>query len=143
MERAREERAAARREARRLREAEAQQARESYVIWVIGGYYPENMLAAPNLLLGQFDHDDFWALAEFLGQVKPPVATREDIEKAGLDVIKPQQLADYLKGDKIATNTADGVRTTSIGVVCTDSRLPCVFSVSFAYLTTRMTRKFV
>ncbi|KAF8321994.1 uncharacterized protein EI90DRAFT_2489705 [Cantharellus anzutake] len=106
IERAREERAA-RREERRLREAEAQQARESYVIWVIGGYYPENMLGAPNLLLGQFDHDDFWALAEFLGQVKPPVATREDIEKAGLEVIKKQQLAEYLKGDKIAPNTSD------------------------------------
>ena len=118
MERAREERAAARREARRLREAEAQQARESYVIWVIGGYYPENMLGAPNLLLGQFDHDDFWALAEFLGQVKPPVATREDIEKAGLELIKPSQLTDYLKEDKIATNTADGVRVTFVAEVC-------------------------
>ena len=63
LERHREERAAvrerqARRDARRRREA---QARESYVIMAIAGFYPDHMLLAPNLFLGQFDHDDFWS----------------------------------------------------------------------------------
>lgn len=35
---------------------------QSYVIWVIGGYYPEEMVntLVPHFMLGQFDHEDFW-----------------------------------------------------------------------------------
>lgn len=46
----------------RARERMRERARESYVIWVIGGFYPEEMVAGlvPHFLLGQFDHDDFW-----------------------------------------------------------------------------------
>lgn len=46
----------------RARERIRERARESYVIWVIGGFYPEEMVAGlvPHFLLGQFDHDDFW-----------------------------------------------------------------------------------
>jgi len=109
LERHREERAAmrerqARRDARRRREA---QARESYVIMAIAGFYPDHMLLAPNLFLGQFDHDDFWALAELLGQVKPPVATKDDIEHSGLQVIKTEKIAEYAKNGQIAINTIE------------------------------------
>jgi len=108
----------AHREVRRVREALARErtrqrardrARESYVIWVIGGFYPEEMVAGlvPHFLLGQFDHDDFWALAELLGQVKPPVASKEDIEKSGLEVIKATQMAEYTKNGRIAENTVE------------------------------------
>lgn len=46
----------------RARERMRERARESYVIWVIGGFYPEELVAGlvPHFLLGQFDHDDFW-----------------------------------------------------------------------------------
>ncbi|KAF9508324.1 hypothetical protein BS47DRAFT_236245 [Hydnum rufescens UP504] len=109
LERHREERAAmrerqARRDARRRREA---QARESYVIMAIAGFYPDHMLLAPNLFLGQFDHDDFWALAELLGQVKPPVATKDDIEHSGLPVVKTEKISEYAENGLIATNTIE------------------------------------
>lgn len=53
------------------------------------------------------------ALAELLGQVKPPVASKEDIEKSGLEVIKATQLPEYTKNSKIAENTVDRVSTLS------------------------------
>lgn len=48
-------------------------------------------------------------LAELLGQVKPPTASREDIEKSGLEVIKPAQLEQYEKESKIASNCTERV----------------------------------
>ncbi|KAF8319680.1 hypothetical protein DL93DRAFT_108709 [Clavulina sp. PMI_390] len=35
---------------------------ESYVIWVVGGYYPEEMVETmvPHILLGHFDQSDLW-----------------------------------------------------------------------------------
>lgn len=65
------------------------------------------MLTAPNIVLGQFDHDDFWALAELLGQVKPQVATKDDIEKSGLEVIKGADLKRYEEEGKVASLTTD------------------------------------
>lgn len=53
------------------------------------------------------------ALAELLGQVKPPVASKEDIEKSGLEVIKAAQLPEYTKNGRIAENTVDRVSTQS------------------------------
>ncbi|KAG8949208.1 hypothetical protein FRC04_009007 [Tulasnella sp. 424] len=81
----------------------------NYLIWVIGGYYPEShpILTSPNLLLNQFDQDDFWGLAELLGQVKPPVASKTDIDQSGLEIIKPSQVAEYEKEGKITSNTSE------------------------------------
>jgi len=110
------ERDASRAEAARLAAEAAETARDAngnasgtrnYVIWVIGGFYPDHMLMTPNVLLGQFDHDDFWALAELLGQVKSPVASKDDIEQSGLQVVKTSQLAEYAEQGKIASNTID------------------------------------
>jgi hypothetical protein len=76
-----------------------------------GGYYPSNhpILTSPNLLLNQFDHEDFWGLAELLGQVKPPVASKADIERAGLEVIKGKLLKQYAREGKVTNNTSDRV----------------------------------
>ena len=62
----------------------------NYVIWVVGGNYPAGhpILTIPHLFTGELSHDDLWALSEALGQHKPPVATKADIAKAGLRVIK-------------------------------------------------------
>jgi hypothetical protein len=62
----------------------------NYVIWVVGGYYPAGhpILTIPHLFTGELSHDDLWALAEAMGQAKPPTATKEDIAKAGLKVVK-------------------------------------------------------
>lgn len=48
-------------------------------------------------------------LAELLGQVKPPVATKEEIEKSGLQIIKPSDLQQYEKDGRVASNCVDRV----------------------------------
>ncbi|KIJ54868.1 hypothetical protein M422DRAFT_42081 [Sphaerobolus stellatus SS14] len=78
----------------------------TYLIFVIGGYYPPNH----SLVTGADDMNSFealWELAELIGQVKPPVATKEDIEKSGLTVFKASELVEYEKTDKVASNTVD------------------------------------
>jgi hypothetical protein len=67
----------------------------NYVIWVVGGNYPAGhpILTIPHLFTGELNHDDLWALAEAMGQHKPPVATKDDIAKAGLRVIKGSEIA--------------------------------------------------
>ena len=64
-----------------------------------------------------FDYFDFSnvlinmcrALAELLGQVKPPVATKDDIEHSGLQVIKTEKIAEYAQNGQIAINTIERV----------------------------------
>ncbi|KAG8771424.1 hypothetical protein FRC12_003622 [Ceratobasidium sp. 428] len=81
----------------------------NYIIWIIGGYYPSNhpLLAHPNLFLGQVHPDELWMLNEFLGQVKPPTASREDIAKAGLRVIKGAQLGEFAKDGGVTENCTE------------------------------------
>ena len=52
-------------------------------------------------------------LADLLGQVKPPVASKEDIEKSGLEIIKPSSLPGYEKLGKVASNTVERVGSSS------------------------------
>jgi hypothetical protein len=42
--------------------------------------------------------------------VKPPTVTKEDIEKSGLEIIKPSQIEQYEKENKIASNCTERVR---------------------------------
>lgn len=52
----------------------------------------------------------FRELAELLGQVKPPVATREDIDNSGLQIIKASEMKRYEEEGRIASNCTDRVR---------------------------------
>ncbi|QRV92604.1 Zinc finger RING-type protein [Ceratobasidium sp. AG-Ba] len=81
----------------------------NYIIWIIGGYYASNhpLLAHPNLFLGQVHPDELWMLNEFLGQVKPPTASREDIAKAGLRVIKGHQVEEFAKDGGVTENCTE------------------------------------
>ncbi|KAG8740206.1 hypothetical protein FRC10_004607 [Ceratobasidium sp. 414] len=83
----------------------------NYIIWIIGGYYPSNhpLLAHPNLFLGQVHPDELWMLNEFLGQVKPPTASREDIANAGLRVIKGAQVGELAKDGSVTENCTERV----------------------------------
>ena len=56
-------------------------------------------------------------LAELLGQVKPPVATQEDIEKSGLQIILANELGEYERQGKVASNCVERVRPSHIGFV--------------------------
>ena len=48
-------------------------------------------------------------LVELLGNAKSSTASREDIERSGLEVIKRSQLEEYEKSKKISSNCAERV----------------------------------
>ncbi|KAH9055240.1 hypothetical protein EDB87DRAFT_1341414 [Lactarius vividus] len=75
----------------------------TFFIYVIGGYYPPNH----QLVVGTDPLDSFEELAELLGQVKPPTATKEDIDNSGLEVIRSGVLAEYEKIGRIAPMCVD------------------------------------
>ncbi|KAK2465790.1 hypothetical protein APHAL10511_002334 [Amanita phalloides] len=78
-----------------------------FLIYVIGGYYPPNH----SIVLGNpADMESFEALselAELLGQVKPPTATKEEIEKSGLQVFKASRVGEYEREGKISGNCVE------------------------------------
>jgi hypothetical protein len=53
--------------------------------------------------------DSFEELAELLGQVKPPTASKEDIDNSGLEVIRSGVLTEYEKVGRIAPMCVDRV----------------------------------
>ncbi|KAF3903810.1 hypothetical protein AA313_de0204770 [Arthrobotrys entomopaga] len=57
----------------------------SWIIYVLGGSYPENhpILTTPSLFTDTPTYEDMMLLSSLIAPVKPPVASREDIESAG------------------------------------------------------------
>ncbi|KAF8633774.1 hypothetical protein AX15_001280 [Amanita polypyramis BW_CC] len=78
-----------------------------FLIYVIGGYYPPNH----SIVLGNpTDLESFEALSELadlLGQVKPPTATKEEIEKSGLQVIRASNIGEHEWEGKISGNCTE------------------------------------
>jgi len=73
---------------------------------VLGGYYPSTHALVNGV--GSLDtFEALWQLTELLGQVKPPVATKDDIAKAGLEVVSPETLKMYRDEGKVAESTVD------------------------------------
>ncbi|THH28025.1 hypothetical protein EUX98_g6165 [Antrodiella citrinella] len=75
----------------------------TFLIYVIGGYYPPNH----HVVTGSDSLDSYealWELADLLGQVKPPVATRDDIEKSGLEIVKASEMKHHEEEGRIASN---------------------------------------
>ncbi|EKM49628.1 uncharacterized protein PHACADRAFT_166995 [Phanerochaete carnosa HHB-10118-sp] len=78
----------------------------TFLIYVIGGYYPPNH----HMVTGSDNLDSYealWELAELLGQVKPPTATREDIDKSGLQIVKASELPRLEEEGRVASNCVD------------------------------------
>lgn len=57
----------------------------SWIIYVLGGSYPENhpILTTPSLFTENPTYEDMMLLSALLGPAKAPVATEEDVEQAG------------------------------------------------------------
>lgn len=57
----------------------------SWIIYVLGGNYPENhpILMAPSLYTDNPTHEDMLMLTSMLGPVKPPVASVDDVATSG------------------------------------------------------------
>ncbi|KAJ2925561.1 hypothetical protein H1R20_g11535, partial [Candolleomyces eurysporus] len=79
----------------------------TFLIYVIGGYYPPDH----NIVTGGPESfESFEALlelAEMLGNVKPPTVTKEDIDKSGLETIKPALLSSYEKQGRVASSCTE------------------------------------
>lgn len=62
-----------------------EQSRQSWIVYVFGGTYPENhpILLAPTLFSDDPTYEDLMVLESFMGQVKPPVATSDEVHSAG------------------------------------------------------------
>lgn len=81
------ERSTESRDTERSTESEEQQtpSRQYWVVYVAGGAYPSNhpILLRPSILSGNPTYEDLLDLGAFMGQVKPPVATAQEIEQSG------------------------------------------------------------
>ena len=71
-----------------------------------GWYFPRRV---PALVLTAAYRE----LAALIGQVKPPTATPEDIEKSGLQIIKPTDIPLYSAEGMVASNCVDRVSLIS------------------------------
>lgn len=86
------------------------------LIYVIGGLSPADQ---PVILGGNLDSfEALWELAEFLGQVKPQTASKEDIERSGLEVIQASSLEEYEKTERVASNCTEQC------LICLDDYAP-------------------
>jgi len=78
----------------------------TWLLYVIGGYFSLQHA----LVTGDVNSfEALWQLADLLGQVKPPVVSKDDIERSGLTIFKATSLDDMLKEGKVAENCVDRV----------------------------------
>jgi len=99
-------------------------ASRTFLIYVIGGYYPPNhhivtgtdgmdsydaLWFVPSSFMNVFLTTGYRELAALIGQVKPPTATPEDIEKSGLQIIKSIDIPPYAAEGRVASNCIDRV----------------------------------
>ncbi|KAI9722497.1 MAG: hypothetical protein M1828_004744 [Chrysothrix sp. TS-e1954] len=64
---------------------QATEGNRSWIIYVLGGSYPENhpILTTPSLFTDSPTYEDMLLLSSLLGPAKPPVANAEDVASAG------------------------------------------------------------
>jgi hypothetical protein len=83
---------------------------QTFLLYVIGGNYPRShpILAIPNLITGgPLTDEDMALISELMGPVKPPTATKEDIEKAGLRLVDGAEMKGLAERDELHHNCAD------------------------------------
>jgi len=76
----------------------------TYLVSVIGGNYPRShpVLAIPNLLTGgPLTDEEMQLVGDLMGPVKPPTATVDQIEKAGLKVVDGSEMADLAEKNEM------------------------------------------
>lgn len=117
------------------REARTPAPLNTYLIYVIGGNYPQShpVLAIPALISGgPLSDEDLQLVSELLGPAKPPTATAEEIERSGLQVIKGAELTGLVLDGKVLDASAERCMVShfSPGALYADPR--------FALVTTKL-----
>ena len=79
-------------------------AARTFLIYVVGGYYPPDHTIVTGGLDNFESFEALLELAEMLGHSKPPTVTKEDIDKSGLETIKPWQLTQYEDEGRVSYN---------------------------------------
>ncbi|EIW68296.1 hypothetical protein TREMEDRAFT_74232 [Tremella mesenterica DSM 1558] len=82
----------------------------TYMVWVLGGWYPRNhpVLAIPSLLSGgPLTEEQIALVDQLLGRVKPPTVKQEEIDKSGLEVKAAKELMDMKKDERVWDNCVE------------------------------------
>jgi hypothetical protein len=84
----------------------------SWIIYVLGGSYPENhpILTTPSLFTENPTYEDMMLLSALLGPAKAPVATEEDVESAGgvYNIEEPEMSEDAAKTSHLLAIAVEG-----------------------------------
>lgn len=82
----------------------------TYLVFVIGGHYPRShpILSIPSLLTGDpLTDEEMVLVGELMGPGKPPTASKEDIESAGLRLVDAGEIARLGEDGVVLSNCVD------------------------------------
>lgn len=102
-----------------------EEAQRSWIIYVLGGSYPENhpILSTPSLFSDSPTYEDMLLLSSLIGPAKPPIATEADIARApGLFRISQTTNGEGQRSIIATEIQGDGVLTIAV----TDRCLVCL-----------------
>lgn len=92
----------------------------SWIIYVLGGSYPENhpILTTPSLFTENPTYEDMMLLSALLGPAKAPVATDEDVQGAGgiYNIEQPEMFEDATKTVALVATAVEGDEQVKIDV---------------------------
>nr|XP_019011765.1 uncharacterized protein I206_03871 [Kwoniella pini CBS 10737]OCF50546.1 hypothetical protein I206_03871 [Kwoniella pini CBS 10737] len=83
---------------------------QTYLVYVIGGNYPQNhpILSIPSLITGgPLTDEEMNLISELMGPAKPPTVDNEEIQKSGLKVVKGDQMAQLTEKGELLDICAD------------------------------------
>jgi hypothetical protein len=82
----------------------------TFIMYVIGGNFPRNhpVLRIPGLITGEpLSDEEMVLMGELMGEVKPPTATAEEVEKSGLKVVKGNEIGVLVGKKEVIDSSAD------------------------------------
>jgi hypothetical protein len=82
----------------------------TFIMYVIGGNFPRNhpVLRIPGLITGEpLSDEEMVLMGELMGEVKPPTATAEEVEKSGLKVVKGNEIGALVGKKEVIDSSAD------------------------------------
>jgi len=82
----------------------------TFIMYVIGGNFPRNhpVLRIPGLITGEpLSDEEMVLMGELMGEVKPPTATAEEVEKSGLKVVKGNEISALVGRKEVIDSSAD------------------------------------
>lgn len=82
----------------------------TFLVYVVGGNYPRNhpILSIPALVTGApLTDEEMILVGELMGEVKPPTATAEEVEKSGLRVFDASEIQGLVGSGQVLDGSAE------------------------------------